>query len=63
MSDQPFLFKGINGSHGTYLTPPLSAEEFSRLARGEPLDKDRAIDLDWLRGAGGRDYRPTNRSS
>jgi hypothetical protein len=56
MSEQPFLFNGVNGSQGTYLTPPLSAEDVSRLARGESLDKDHTTDL------GNRHHRDTETS-
>ncbi len=40
MSDDLFYFNGVNASTGTYLTPPLSAQELVPLARGEKASTD-----------------------
>jgi hypothetical protein len=36
--DERFHFNGVDATTGTYLMPPLSIEEVSRLARGEHFD-------------------------
>ena len=35
--DNQLFFNGINGATGSYLTPPLTAEQVAKLAKGEPL--------------------------
>ena len=47
MSEERLVFNGIDGSSGDYLLPPLSAEEVSRLARGEALDQQHLKELQW----------------
>ena len=34
--DNQLFFNGINGATGSYLTPPLTAEQVAKLAKGEP---------------------------
>jgi hypothetical protein len=38
MAEDTFVFNGIDGATGSYLTGELSAKQVSALARGEPLD-------------------------
>lgn len=38
-------FNGIDGATGSYLTPPMSAEQVSALAQGEPIDADHLQEL------------------
>ncbi len=46
MSDATLSFNGINGATGSYLLPPMSAEELSAIARGEARqDDEHARDL------------------
>ena len=47
VSEERLVFNGIDGSSGGYLLPPLSAEEVSRLARGEALDQQHLKELQW----------------
>jgi hypothetical protein len=35
-----FVFNGVNGLTGGYVTPPLPPEDLARLARGESIDPD-----------------------
>ena len=47
VSEERLVFNGIDGSSGGYLLPPLSAEDVSRLARGEALDQQHLKELQW----------------
>src|SRR4051812_5497007 len=44
MDDPKILINGINAATGEYLTPPLSPEDVSRLAQGEPIDPNLLAD-------------------
>lgn len=47
MSDDLFYFNGVNASTGTYLTPPMNAQQMVQLARGETksTEPDHLADL------------------
>ena len=45
MSIDELYFNGIDGSSGGYLLPPLSPQELSSFARGEPPDPKHLADL------------------
>ena len=47
MTSEPLVFNGINGASGEYLLPPMSAEQLSKLARGEQLDDEHLNELKW----------------
>jgi len=37
VTTDPFVFNGVDGASGTYVTPALSAKDVSNLAQGKPL--------------------------
>ena len=39
MSPDQLYFNGINGATGGYLLPPMTPQDISRIAQGEPLDE------------------------
>jgi tetratricopeptide (TPR) repeat protein len=43
--EQELIFNGINGATGTYLLPPLSTHDLSKIAKGDVLDKDHLRNL------------------
>jgi hypothetical protein len=43
---EELVFNGIDGETGGYLLPPMSAEDISKIARGESLDKKHLKDLE-----------------
>src|SRR5687767_3779769 len=43
--DDRWVFNGIDATTGDYLTPRLSVEEVSTLARGESIPPEQAADL------------------
>jgi hypothetical protein len=45
VSEESLSFNGIDGSTGSYLTPPLSAAQVAALAQGEPIDKNHLAEL------------------
>lgn len=47
MSDDQFVFNGIDGASGEYLLPPLSAAQVSAVARGESFDERHLKELKW----------------
>ena len=42
---QQLIFNGINGATGSYLLPPLTAEDVSNIAKGHRFDKNHLQDL------------------
>src|SRR4051812_15991522 len=44
MDDSEILINGINAATGEYLIPPLSPEDVSRIAQGEPIDRNLLAD-------------------
>jgi hypothetical protein len=56
MSEEPFVFNGLDGSTGEYLLPPLPPEEVARLAQGGAIDPDHLAEL---RARYRRDTEPT----
>ena len=47
MSDDLFVFNGINAVTGSYLLPGLSPADVARVARGEKLDPEHFFQLRW----------------
>jgi hypothetical protein len=47
MSTELLVFNGINGASGDYLLPPMSPQQISEIARGEPWDPRHLQDLKW----------------
>jgi hypothetical protein len=45
MATDEFVFNGVDGSSGAYLTPALTAEQVAQLAQGEALDARRMDEL------------------
>lgn len=45
MTDEPYFINGINGATGSYLLPPLTAEQISKIAQGEDFDPEELDDL------------------
>ncbi len=43
--DALLFFNGIDGASGDYLLPPMTVQELSQLARGEPLDQQQVQEL------------------
>src|SRR5947209_1994282 len=52
-ADESLSFNGIDGTTGSYLTPPLPADQVAKLARGQTIDPDH------LREIQSRHYRDT----
>ncbi|MBI3942690.1 MAG: hypothetical protein HY326_06725 [Chloroflexi bacterium] len=46
MNADLLFFNGINGASGNYLTPPLTAEDVSKIAQGEPIDPQHLKELE-----------------
>lgn len=44
---QQLSFNGIDGASGSYLLPPLTAEQVAQLAQGQQLDPDHLRELKW----------------
>src|SRR5215472_6237903 len=47
MSTELLVFNGIDGASGDYLLPPMSPQDLSKIARGEPLDPQHLNELKW----------------
>jgi hypothetical protein len=47
MSTERLVFNGIDGASGEYLLPPLTPQEVSGIARGEPRDPEHLKELKW----------------
>jgi hypothetical protein len=45
MPAQPFVFNGLNGATGEYVTPPLPAHDVAKAALGEAIDPQHLRDL------------------
>jgi peptidase C25-like protein len=44
---QQLAFNGVDGASGSYLLPPLTAEQVAQVAQGQPLDPDHLRELKW----------------
>jgi hypothetical protein len=59
MNPEPLIFNGLNGATGNYLLPPLTPQEVSAIARGEPLDPKHIQELkQWWQRITQPDYAP-----
>ena len=47
MSTERLFFNGINGASGDYLLPPMTPQQVSEIARGEPQDAEQIQELKW----------------
>lgn len=47
MEEAHFFFNGVDATTGAYLLPPLSAQDVSRMARGERVDPAHLDELRW----------------
>ena len=47
MTSDLLFFNGINGASGEYLLPPMTPQQISEIARGEPQDEDHLRELKW----------------
>ena len=47
MGTELAVFNGIDGVSGDYLLPPMSPQDLSKIARGEPLDPQHLNELKW----------------
>ena len=45
MSTERLVFNGINGASGDYLLPPMTPQQVSQIARGEPQDPEHLREL------------------
>ena len=45
MPSEELFFNGINGATGSYLLPPMSPQDLSKIARGETLDESHLLEL------------------
>ncbi len=49
MSEELLFFNGIDGASGEYLLPPMTVQQVSEIAQGEPQDEDHLRELKaWL---------------
>jgi len=47
MSEKFLFLNGINGASGEYLLPPMTPQQISEIARGEPQDAQHLKELKW----------------
>ena len=47
MAEESLVFNGMNGATGSYLLPEMTPEQVSKIAQGEPLEKEHLQELKW----------------